>query len=360
MPIVRKIIKKIIPSFILKEYRIIGFDESQIIYRGRAYKNFLQEAVAAARPNVCGKAKQTLLKDIKKVCLTDGTRPDEYLLYNYDSKDKKERDQYMPQRLKDTLLCDYYGDETATVIGEMRDKYSFYKLVKPYFKREVTKVESENDRGAFNVFCKKHPRFICKIINGGCGVGVRVEEVQNEKQINGLFKELIQQGGWIIEELIQQDPFISAFNSSSVNTVRFPSFKHGNKIVQKFPCIRFGRQGSIVDNAGQGGVFASIDIETGTIITNGFDELGHEYECHPDSKIRFNGFAIPRWNELLEEAKQAHMSLSEKQVYVAFDFALSAKGWVIVEANWGDFVLQQTALKRGLKKEFIQMLKGYE
>lgn len=358
MSIIRRIIKKIIPSFILKEYRIIGFDESQIIYKGTTYDNFLREAVAAARPNVCGKAKQTLLKDIKKVYLTDGTRPDEYLLYNYDSKDKKERDQYMPQRLKDTLLCDYYGDETATVIGEMRDKYSFYKLVKPYFKREVTKVESENDRGAFNVFCKKHPRFICKIINGGCGVGVRVEEVNGEKQINGLFNELIQQGGWIIEELIQQDPSISAFNSSSVNTVRFPSFKHGNKIVQKYPCIRFGRKGSIVDNAGQGGVFASIDIETGTIITNGFDELGHEYDCHPDSKKQFKGFTIPRWSELLEEAKQAHMSLSEEQSYVAFDFALSEKGWMIVEANWGDFVLQQTALKRGLKYEFVSLLNG--
>jgi hypothetical protein len=186
-----------------------------------------------------------------------------------------------------------------------------------------------------------------------------VEEVRDEKQMNDLFNELIQQGRWIIEELIQQDPSISSFNSSSVNTVRFPSFKHGNKIVQKYPCIRFGRQGSVVDNAGQGGVFASIDIETGTIITNGFDELGHEYECHPDSKNRFKGFVVPRWNELLEEAKQAHLSLSEKQIYVAFDFALSVNGWVIVEANWGDFVLQQTALKRGLKKEFIQMLEGF-
>lgn len=86
--------------------------------------------------------------------------------------------------------------------------------------------------------------------------------------------------------------------------------------------------------------------------------MGHEYDCHPDSKKQFKGFTIPRWNELLEEAKQAHLSLSGKQVYVAFDFALSEKGWVIVEANWGDFVLQQTALKRGLKYNFLQLLKG--
>ena len=358
MAVLKRFIRKLIPPCILKEYRIRRFDDSQIIYKGVSYKDFLQAAIAAARPNVSGKAKEILLKDIMTVYLEDGTRPDEYLLYNYDSKDKKEREKYMPQRLKDTILCGYYGEETAMVIGQMRDKYSFYKLVAPFFKRDVTKVETEDDRDAFVFFCKKHPRFICKIINGGCGVGVRVEEVNDENQIHCLFNELISQGRWIIEELIQQDPSISAFNNSSVNTVRFPSFKHGYKIVQKYPCIRFGRQGSIVDNAGQGGVFASIDIETGTIITNGFDELGHEYDCHPDSNIRFRSFKIPRWNELLEEAKQAHLSLPEKQTYVAFDFALSTKGWVIVEANWGDFVLQQTSLKRGLKYDFIHLLKG--
>lgn len=101
------------------------------------------------------------------------------------------------------------------------------------------------------------------------------------------------------------------------------------------------------------GIFASIDIKTGAIISNGFDELGHEYKCHPDSNVRFKYFVVPKWDELLEEAKQAHLSLSEKQIYVVFEFALSVKGWVIVEANWGDFVLQQTALKRGLKTEFV-------
>ena len=66
MSILRRIIKKIIPSFILKEYIIRRFDESQLIYKGVSYKDFLQDAINAARPNVCGKAKQTLLKDIKR------------------------------------------------------------------------------------------------------------------------------------------------------------------------------------------------------------------------------------------------------------------------------------------------------
>ena len=57
-------------------------------------------------------------------------------------------------------------------------------------------------------------------------------------------------------------------------------------------------------------------------------------------------------------ARKAHLSLPENQVYVAFDFALSEKGWVIVEGNWGDWVLQQTSLERGFRKEFTSLLKG--
>ena len=243
------------------------------------------------------------------------------------------------------------------LIGQLRDKWAFYTIAKPFFKRDVVRIETLDDLNQFEEFCFKHEHFICKIISGGCGVGIRIESVFGKESAKKLFVELIGQGTWIVEELIKQDEAISAFNESSVNTVRFPSFRHGDEIKQDYPCIRFGRKGSIVDNAGQKGVFASVDIKTGKIITNGFDELGHEYDAHPDSLVRFMGFQIPKWYELLEEARKAHLSLPKDHTYVAFDFALSDKGWVIVEGNWGDFVLQQTSLKRGLKEEFMNLLK---
>lgn len=318
----------------------------------------MESALEVSRPGVDGEKRKKLLVDIKDVFLKDGTRPDEYLLYNFDKLSQEERSAYMPQRLKDAALIDYYKPEGLKLIGQLRDKYTFYQLAKPYFKRDVVRITENNDWNQFELFCKKHSRFICKIINSGCGVGIRIEEVKDSIQTKSLFEELIGEGAWVIEELIKQDAAISSFNESSVNTVRFPSFRHGNLVKQNYPCIRFGRKGSIVDNAGQQGVFASVDIKTGKIISNGFDELGHEYEEHPDSKVRFKDFQIPRWAELLEEARLAHLSLPEKHIYVAFDFALSEKGWVVVEGNWGDWVLQQTSLKRGLKKEFLELLKG--
>lgn len=358
MSIIRNFIKKIIPQRLIALYRRRKFDESSIIYKGVSYREFLESALRESRSNISGEKLKALLADIKDVYLMDGTRPDEYLLYNYDNKCQDERGTYMPQKMKDSILLDYYKPDGEKLIGQLRDKYLFYQLAALFFKRDVVRIVGNNDWDCFEQFCKEHNRFICKIINSGCGVGIRIEDVKDNFQAKALFEELLAEGEWIIEELIKQDPAISSFNESSVNTVRFPSFRHGNEVKQDYPCIRFGRKGSIVDNAGQKGVFASVDILTGKINSNGFDELGHEYEEHPDSKVRFEGFQIPRWAELLEEARRAHLLLPEKHTYVAFDFALSDKGWVIVEGNWGDWVLQQTSLKRGLKKEFLELLKG--
>lgn len=358
MSTIRTFVKKIIPPQLIAIYRRRKFDESTIIYKGASYREFLESALEASRPVITGEKRKALLVDIKDVYLKDRTRPDEYLLYYYDRKDQEERRAYMPQMMKDSILLDYYKPDGPMLFGQLRDKYIFYQLAKPFFKRDVVRIAENKDLSIFENFCKEHNRFICKINNSGCGVGIRIEEVKDSVQTKTLFEELIGEGVWIIEELIKQDAILASFNTSSVNTVRFPSFRHGNEVRQDYPCIRFGRKGSIVDNAGQQGVFASVDIKTGKIISNGFDELGHEYEEHPDSNIRFKGFQIPRWTELLEEARLAHLSLPENHTYLAFDFALSEKGWMIVEGNWGDWVLQQTSLKRGLRKEFMAYLEG--
>ena len=358
IPMTFKLIRKIVPPPMLKLFKRWRFNESELIYKGVSYRDFLAMALQALRPDLKGKEKRDLLIDIKDVYLADGTRPDEYLLYGYDHKDISERASYLPQKLKDSILLDYYKPYGYEIVSQLRDKYNFYVLSKHFFKRDVVRIKSDEDLQQFMSFCELHPRFICKIIDSGCGVGIRVEEVQCENQVKSLFQELVSQGSWMIEEIIEQDDTIAAFNNSSVNTVRFPSFKHGSSVIQNYPCIRFGREGSIVDNAGQGGVFASVDINDGTIVTNGFDELGNEYTNHPDSGAVFKGFVIPQWQELLNEAKLAHLALPENQTYVAFDFALSKKGWVIVEGNWGDFVLQQVALRKGFKHEFLQLLEG--
>lgn len=352
------LLRKIYPQ---AYYRSLAkrFDTSTIIYKKQSYKTFLEEAFRDFRPELSQSEQEVLKHDILLTYLKDRTRPDEYLLYHYDSKSEQEREEYMPQAAKDSILLSYYKRDVNNTIGVLRNKFEFYKIAADFFKRDVILIGNRtNNLTEFQEFCKNHPRFIAKEVDGGCGVGIKVVDTTSYKTIEELYDELSTSATWIVEELIQQNRDISAFNESSVNTVRFPSFRHGNKVVAARPCMRFGRKGAVVDNAGQSGVFVSIDIKTGVIITDAFDEHGHRYTEHPDSKKVFKGFKVPQWDELVEFARNAHLSLPENQVYVAFDFALSEKGWVIVEGNWGDWVLQQTSLEKGLRKEFTKLLRG--
>lgn len=362
MGLLRNVGKKLysfFPVWMKKYLKKVRFNDSVKVYKGMSWGDYYYQAIRDFRPEADEKEKEILRKDMRKAYLEDGTRPDEYLLYRYDRINQKEKDEYLPRYLKDLILIDYYKKKNINpqdILALLRDKFAFYESLKDFFKRDVIKISTKEDFLIYKDFCNKHHRFIAKEINGGCGVGVQIFSVEDEEHNRTVFNDLIAKGEWVIEDVIKQNQEISSFNSSSINTIRFPSFRHGTKVISAYPCMRFGRTGSIVDNAGQGGLFVSVDLQTGKITTDGYDEHGNVFECHPDSGVKFKGFQIPQWKELLLEARDAHLALPEEQTYVAFDFALSDKGWVIVEGNWGDFILQQVSMEKGFKTEFLKLL----
>ena len=100
----------------------------------------------------------------------------------------------------------------------------------------------------------------------------------------------------------------------------------------------------------------SAESSSGKIITEGFDKRGKKYEKHPDSNKYYRGSQIPEWDELVAIVEKLHLSLPAIHKYIAFDFALSTKGWVLVEANWGEMSMPQIEFGKGLYKEFANLL----
>ena len=109
-------------------------------------------------------------------------------------------------------------------------------------------------------------------MEGTTGLGTFITTVKSEGEVMDLYNQLTEKGEWIAEELIKQHPDMAQWNPSSVNTLRVPTFRtsDGCRILQPF--FRTGREGSVVDNAGQGGVFAVFDPDTGIVVTDGVDE----------------------------------------------------------------------------------------
>ena len=296
--------------------------------------------------------------DIVKSYFLYGTNANEYFCYKFPQRTPRERKSYLPRKKKDTLLMKQMHGQYEYYLNQIKDKTIFYQMAKPLFGRDACRVENEDDLKQFLEFADKHDHFIVKPTRGGCGKGIEILNLQTfggfaEKAFDYLRKD---DESYIVEEIVEQDPRIAEWNSSSLNTIRVPSMRTNKGIVIFYPSIRIGRAGSIVDNAGAGGTFAAIDPKSGIIISDGFDKRGHSFVEHPDSHKKYKGCQIPEWASLIDFTHRLHESMPKEHKYIAFDLALSTKGWVVVEANWGELSMPQIEFGRGLYKEFKDLL----
>lgn len=241
----------------------------------------------------------------------------------------------------------------------LENKWKFYQKFHQYFHREAILFNSKLSIEDFTSFVTRHHDFICKPLEGQCGRGVEIIHAVDFGDINKLYDYLHSfNADLMLEELIKQSPSMSYWNESSVNTVRLPMFhNHSGYHILK-PCLRMGRKGAVVDNAGSGGVVAVIDEKTGILLTDCCDERGHFFSEHPDSKHPVKGWQVPRWNELIEFAKEVHSNI-EYYPYIGWDFALTDDGWCLVEGNWGQFLSEFIDFE-GIRKKFDRMFdQGY-
>lgn len=300
------------------------------------------------------------IHDIVKSYYLYGTNANEYFCYKFPEKCHHERKTYLPRLKKDLMLVHQMHGQHQYFFSQIKDKNTFYDMAKPFFGRDACRVVSLDDLNDFMIFTSIHPRFIAKPTRGGCGKGIEILEMQTfDGDAKKAFDYLLQDNeSYIVEELVEQDARIAEWNASSLNTIRVPSMRTKDGIVIFYPSIRIGRAGSIVDNAGSGGTFAAIDPKTGEIITDGFDKRGHIYTEHPDSHKKIKEEQIPEWDALLDVERRLHESMPKEHKYLAFDFALSTKGWVVVEANWGELSMPQVEFGKGLYNEFKTLLES--
>lgn len=266
------------------------------------------------------------------------TTPQEYFLFRFYMLGEEERAKFLSDNYRIRCLLRTTGEKIF--VEQLCDKYNFYKTVSGYFRRSVIVIGREKDKNAelegFLEFSKKHNDLFVKPLSASYGIGAKVIKIANRDEAIAAYEKLSQAGEWIVEDRIIQSLEMSAWNESSVNTVRLPCFLSSNGDFHVLaPFMRVGRKGFVIDNAGGGGILACVDEKSGIITTNGYDEAGMEYSVHPESKIKFMGWQVPRWQELLELAEEIFRKCLPEHRYIGFDFALTDDGWVVIEGNWG-------------------------
>ena len=194
---------------------------------------------------------------------------------------------------------------------------------------------------------------ILKPKSGHSGFGVTIDNAWRILSEENLSEWKMKYEGFICEERLHNCKEIDELNSSSLNTIRAITFS-GNIV---WAGIRVGRPGEIVDNISQGGSICSIDVDSGKINSEAHDKSGKEIQILKDRPII--GFQIPNWDALRSMICQVSDSFPEMK-FVAWDFALTDKGPVLIEGNNGvDNRISQVHVKpneTGLRPRLFEMI----
>ena len=270
---------------------------------------------------------------------------DECIMYHYAELTGSDRRAIVPEYEKN-IFCDLVNDNNDAKIFD--SKWKSYCHFKDYYQRDCVRIEDTDD---LQLFFTKHLDFIVKPDSAACGRGIAVYHAQNKDNANYLIDKYLRNGGgYIVEELIVNEPITQSLHPSSLNTVRIPTVRYDDRIEVVHPFLRIGRGSAVVDNAGSGGIMGNIDVATGTVYAAA-DELGRGYEIHPDTGVPLIGFTVPKWQEALSIVRQMAQVIPSVR-YVGWDVALTPKGWVMIEGNdKGQFVFQ-VADHRGFREEF--------
>lgn len=273
----------------------------------------------------------------------------EYLCYDFYYKDFNSRMKFCSDR--DSVYVNYELNDISDLYI-FNDKMLTYETFKYYFKREAISLIADNDYIKYKEFKDKNNIFVKKEVDKACGESVELVDSSNIEDDIALFKRLISNGKVIIEQLIYQGKETSLFNDSSVNTVRCITVSNNDEVETPYFFMKIGRKGKFVDNGGAGGILVGIDSSKGYLCTDGVDEYGNRYKYHPDSKVEFNGYQLPKWDQLVNMCKEMALTVPTVKM-IGWDLAYTINNeWILVEGNSStEFIGPQSTFLLGIRDD---------
>ena len=251
----------------------------------------------------------------------------DYLNYKLYNKNSKERKQYVSTKTENKF---YETVSPSAYKKRYTIKPDFLADFKDFTKRDFI-VPKEDNYNEFLEFLDKHEVFMSKPYDGLGGADVKKEyskDIENkEEYFNNAIKNRI-----FLEELVKQHPDMNKLCKKSVNTMRIMTFNDHGKSRIIWMGLRVGNGINSIDNFHAKGMAVNIDINTGKLVGNAIDKDLNEYEEHPFTHVKFDGFQIPCFEEAKKMVLEASLR-SDKILVVGWDVAISDRGPVIIEGN---------------------------
>ena len=171
---------------------------------------------------------------------------------------------------------------------------------------------------------------------GMWGTGVRIfntrDGMLNEKEsVDDLFTTFGK--NFIVQYKVEQNETMSSLNPTSLNTLRFLTFRRGDEVVILYAVVRIGRKDKVVDNETAGGINADIDLDSGRIIDCAYGTPSEKRILSTDVGTTLKGFQIPSFDQAASIVKELHLRLPYFHL-VGWDFGIDKAGRpVMIEWN---------------------------
>lgn len=217
--------------------------------------------------------------------------------------------------------------------GVVKFPHCYVRTVnKEYYSDDMQQIDYEQAIEA----CLNSNRLVIKdSIGGSGGKGIEILKFENKdiEERRNLIKAAIirRKTDFVIQEYLYETEELRKFNSSSVNTIRVQSLYLNGKWSAVTIILRFGGEGSEVDNACSGGYSVGVHSD-GALFDYGYnykmertDHIGDIY--FKDTKLSF----IP---ELLKYVEEAHVKQFPICKYIGWDMIIDKDGNpVCIEIN---------------------------
>lgn len=220
----------------------------------------------------------------------------------------------------------------------------------------------------------KLDEFVIKPTLGGSS-GHSVQVIIIKDIIDSEKKEIISnllikyRENYIIQHKLNGHPDYLKLYSNAINTIRLITYIYGNNIYHAPLCLRMGCGGNRVDNIHAGGIVIGLS-DDGVLKKYGYQleycDSKTKFTSHPDSKIVFNGYKVPKTLDIINIAKKLHGHTPHMGI-ISWDFMIDNLGDVVlVEGNyfgqsiWFPQIVNEKPIFGDNTEFFVRLCKGTE
>lgn len=268
-----------------------------------------------------------VLIDVIYCGLRHGAGYMDYYVFEMYNLNEKQRKTYVTRGRNNEFIRKYNDKSKYEILD---NKYLFNEKFNNYLKRKWIYLDNTSKEEGIS-WIKDHNMFIAKNILGTCGKQVKKIEIENYKDAEEIYNDLIETKHTLLEEYVIQHNKLMELHPNSVNTVRLVTLRKNDRTYEITAFLRIGN-GGYVDNLNSGGMTAPIDINTGKINYPATDKDGNVYYKHPLTNVEIVGFEIPNWNECKKMVEEASKIVPEI-AYCGWDVCVTNEGPCFIESN---------------------------